>query len=778
LENELINHPQRYIDILRRIEMPKGKRIQRKLLEFEKRSHIPLSESDTETREKPKKKAIPPSIENLSTHSEILAAKLEESFEISRNRRKIYETNNFYFKLAFTNEVYYNEEDLLRYEIELLTVLDNNKAIVRLPDTQMIKLTNKIRHYEKLEFKSMLKKLSNIEPLTIGEKIGAVLENEIKGATGEDKLMFVEIRLFPNLVVNEYSEILKSIKRYIASKREELVSETIDRRRARARARIRLSSIRELTEGVEPISLIEKVPRYRIRSSHSSEIDDNLKEFHPHLQENSSTVCVIDSGVERDHPLLQGVIDEIVDFTEGSGDGHDSDGHGTFVTGLVAYGDSFHNEMHHPDIRVVVAKVMNRDGEQTDLENMLPEVVRRFYRKARIFNMSISKEDCCRPGDTELASTIDELEREYDILFCIPTGNLSLDDIQRHINHGEEYPSYFDRGECLLLQPGEACNAITVGSIARDESPVSLAKKGEPSPFTRRGPTPEMRIKPDFVEFDGNVAAFTRSNGVYVDEDLSISTISLNSSFEKGYLTVDNGTSFAAPLVSRYAAKLMQHFPRASPNLIKALLLNSIAYREFSRFDKRIFGHGRPILENAMYSMPFKVTYYLESFVNMKHKKIIRFRVPEKMNRIRGKKRIYIILVYDPPVDNSREYYVLIGLDFKLHKGGTNGFQGPSLNNWIYDNRDNKWDNIKCAVYEWQKMGWSQDWSVHIIPHYPRALEYRKYDQRFALVITLEDITKTIDVHNAILNELGIDLRDIERIRVESNRRSVLKFLY
>ena len=150
----------------------------------------------------------------------------------------------------------------------------------------------------------------------------------------------------------------------------------------------------------------------------------------------------------------------------------------------------------------------------------------------------------------------------------------------------------------------------------------------------------------------------------------------------------------------------------------------------------------------------------------MKDKRIIKFRVPENMGKTRGKKRIFIVLVYDPPTDSSKEYYVLTGLDWKLHKGGTKGFQTPSLPKWIYDNRTNKCDNVKIGIYEWERRGWGQDWDIHIIPKSPRASEYKEYDQRFALVVTLEDISRTLDIHTAVMNELRITMRDIERIRI------------
>lgn len=748
--------------------MKKRRNVNRTLLEFDKRDHIPLGEHNTETAKKKSRRFIPKRIEKekIPEHSMLLSSELEKSTTISRSRRKIFQTKNVYFKATLMNEISRHEEYLEKAGIDLLVVLDSNKAIVRLTDDRTEELLDKIRNYEEQEFLTVLSILNSFEPISTTEKIEPAIEDEIK-SVGGDKPIFVEIRLFPNLDKDEYVGALRSIKEYIRTRGEEFVSEVLEQKRAKVRAKIRLSSIRELAEGVEPISVIDKIPRYRIEFL-ASGVDKGITGVLPQIQEDAPVVCVVDSGVAKDHPLLQEVIEEIVDFTPHSGDGYDNDGRGTFVTGLVVYGDLFHGEIPPPDTSVVVAKVMNKDGEMVDLEEILPKVVERFYRKTKVFNMSISKENCCRSLDTEFASKIDELERKYNVVFCIPTGNVTLGKIQAFINGGEEYPSYFDKAECLLLQPGEACNAITVGSIARTDSSNSLARKNEPSPFTRRGPTPENRTKPDFAELGGNLVSIQRSSGVYVDEDEKLMTVSLNSDLRKGYFARDNGTSYTAPLLSRCCAKIFKKFPRATPNLIKALLVNSIAYQQLTRHgsDKRLYGQGTPVMENALNSAPFRVTYYLESSVNMKDEKIIKFRVPERMSRIQNKKRMYIVLVYDPPVDSSKEYYVMSALDFKLHKGGTSERSFQSFpTNWVYDNRKDKWDNVKIAIYEWKRGGWGQDWSIYIIPYFPRALEYGSFDQRFALVITLEDVTKKVDIHSAVMNELGITAREIERIR-------------
>ena len=310
--------------------MPKNeKKSQKRVFEYEKKEHILLKEVNTETAKKQKGgRFIPKTIEtkDLPEHSEMLSEEFEQSIKVSKSRRKIFQTKNVYFKITFMNDIYYHEKDLEKNGMDLLIVLDSNKAIVKLADEETAEFSDKIKYYEEKQFKTLLRRVSSIDPIKTNEKIESSLESEIKEKE-EDKQLFVEIRLFPNLDQDEYNGALKSIKEYLKTKEEELVSEIIEEKRAKIRARVHLSSIRELTEGVEPISMVDKVPRFHIGFSQPRQIRSDLNDFHPQIKEDSPTICIIDSGVVREHPLLQGVIDEVVDFTEMGENGYDNDGH-------------------------------------------------------------------------------------------------------------------------------------------------------------------------------------------------------------------------------------------------------------------------------------------------------------------------------------------------------------------------------------------------------------------------------------------------------------------
>src|SRR5690606_37039279 len=76
-------------------------------------------------------------------------------------------------------------------------------------------------------------------------------------------------------------------------------------------------------------------------------------------------------------------------------------------------------------------------------------------------------------------------------------------------------------------------------------------------------------IKPDFVEFAGNIAVDRGGR----PRTAGLGVVSLNSGFAAGHpFSEALGTSFAAPLVAHKAARLHAELPDASPKLLRALL--------------------------------------------------------------------------------------------------------------------------------------------------------------------------------------------------------------
>ena len=124
-----------------------------------------------------------------------------------------------------------------------------------------------------------------------------------------------------------------------------------------------------------------------------------------------------------------------------------------------------------------------------------------------------------------MASIIDELAYLYpNILFIVSTGNqhpiknptgyTSIDEVTAN------YPKYLiDSAHFKIINPATSALALTVGSIAQTERrrietfsgeqiKTPIAKEHQPSPFTRTGPGINGMIKPELVEYGGNLILY------------------------------------------------------------------------------------------------------------------------------------------------------------------------------------------------------------------------------------------------------------------------------
>ncbi len=145
-----------------------------------------------------------------------------------------------------------------------------------------------------------------------------------------------------------------------------------------------------------------------------------------------------------------------------------------------------------------------------------------------------------------------------------------------------------------ILSPGNAKNVLTVGATQHGNS-------AEVASFTSRGPTRDMRLKPDIV-----------AAGVAV---MSAAGNSNNASaIQPGKARPNSGTSMATPTIAGGAALMRQYFgdgfyPRGARNvadaidpngaLMKAVLLNGTAI--LGVYPAQEFGWGRMFLENTLY---------------------------------------------------------------------------------------------------------------------------------------------------------------------------------
>lgn len=139
-----------------------------------------------------------------------------------------------------------------------------------------------------------------------------------------------------------------------------------------------------------------------------------------------------------------------------------------------------------------------------------------------------------------------------------------------------------------IIAPADSMRAVTVGSIALKDSHSSLVKKNEPSPFSRRGPGANFSIKPDLVDYGGNLSNCHTFYGLGVK--------GLN---PVGEIVERVGTSYSNPRIVNKFASIVDDLVEPDLLLAKAILIHSARLQSRDLFDRKhenlqYYGFGMP----------------------------------------------------------------------------------------------------------------------------------------------------------------------------------------
>ncbi len=405
---------------------------------------------------------------------------------------------------------------------------------------------------------------------------------------------------------------------------------------------------------------------------------------------------MLDSGLATGHPLLAPAVGDAASFLPGHGP-DDEHGHGTHVAGLALYGDvqeTLESGAFVPELRLFSGRVLDRNNENETgfVENQVAEAVRYFQGQygCRVFNLSFGDRNKPYLGGhvRGLALTLDTMSRELGVLFVVSTGNVSGSQLTG-LAWKDGYPGYLSSADWALIDPATALNALTVGSIARfdksrasgrhpeDPSEVPLARRDQPSPFSRHGPSVRGAVKPEVVAYGGNWALNTRNAANYLVTQ-GLGEVSTNLGFTGGnLLAADSGTSFAAPHVAHLAARILVERPDAPPELLRALLLahanvppattDLIPQPDTCR---SVAGYGQIDRLALLRSLENDVSLVaVETIANKRHH-FYEIPLPDDfLSSGRRNREIAVALAYTPAVRSTRVAYKATRLDFKLVAG-------------------------------------------------------------------------------------------------------------
>jgi hypothetical protein len=372
-------------------------------------------------------------------------------------------------------------------------------------------------------------------------------------------------------------------------------------------------------------------------------VDDLLGRLQ-HPAGESPYICVLDTGVNRGHPLLEASLAapdmHSIEPTWPTADEH---GHGTEIAGVALLGDLIEVlEGTGPvpiPARLESVKILQNDGDNEGKEYaaLTGEAVGRVEvtdpDRRRIFNLAVTASDTRDRGrPTAWSAVVDGLAADWTNegararLFVVSAGNcrdpLAWPDHAHHLATQE------------LEDPAQAWNALTVGAFtnkvniteedAGDYQPIALA--GSLSPYSSSSVQwnpKRLPWKPDVVLEGGNVG---KDGANFASQFASLSLLTTSHLPLVRLFTTTHATSAAAALASNMAAQLSGQYPALWPETVRALIVHSARWTprmveefrvgatptEQKRSLLRHCGYGVPDLNRALWSAADSLTLIVQ----------------------------------------------------------------------------------------------------------------------------------------------------------------------
>ena len=356
--------------------------------------------------------------------------------------------------------------------------------------------------------------------------------------------------------------------------------------------------------------------------------------------------CLLDTGVNRGHPLISPALDTTDLHTVEPGWGtNDAVGHGTEMAGLALVGDlnevltgTGPVEIEHrlESVKLIPQAAMSGAGPRHHGYLTVEAVARPEItapRRRRVYGMAVTaRDDRDRGRPSAWSAAIDSLAVDFDgdgvnpRLLVVSGGNV------RHSNAWSNYPDSNDTDG--VHDPAQAWNALTVGActdLVQIAGPDTggyspIAPEGGLSPFSTTSVTWDRHwpLKPDVV-FEGGNAAKDAISAVSMH---SLSLLTTHHLPANRLFTTTNATSAATALASRFSARVMAVYPGLWPETVRALIVHSAEWTDtmkrqslhggrsptkddYLRLIRRC-GFGVPDIDRALWTVGNSLTMVVE----------------------------------------------------------------------------------------------------------------------------------------------------------------------
>jgi hypothetical protein len=455
-------------------------------------------------------------------------------------------------------------------------------------------------------------------------------------------------------------------------------------------------------------------------------------------------LALLDGMPFAHHALLEDFL--VIDDPDGFAEEYEFNEfrHGTAMASLICHGEL--DSGGSPATRkIYVRPIMKPDDSPkrseripNDIffEDILERAVRRMFEgdengppvapTVKIINLSVADPDRLFhriPGPT--ARLLDWLSYKYRVLFCVSAGN-TRDDFVLGLTD-EEFKSLKDTEKISLVlnyinskkrnrrifSPAESINALTVGALHDDMSPLGpegnrldiLPDRFLPAPISTMGHGFRSSIKPEVFLPGGRQFYEYIGNGVFGISDLpqapgqKVAGASVRHG-ERSRTLYTRGTSNATAMASRSAVFIYDALEQLFDNLridfpadkiaplIKALLVHGASWGdaleticgclEFSGHASkkelaRFLGYGVPDIQKSIECTAHRATAIGFGSIEKDQRHEYRFPLPQGLSGLDCWRRLTITLAWISPISvDNRKYrraslaYEATGIDKKI----------------------------------------------------------------------------------------------------------------
>ncbi|WP_458408148.1 S8 family peptidase [Anaerotignum sp.] len=659
-------------------------------------------------------------------------------------------------------------DDLCR-NCPIIGTEDLNEIYIKVKKNSIQETVELINNPPSIKFRANMTAVSDIQPIKANEKISSALiaaaQNDFSTIKNKIKIKVFDFNDdFDNIQIWDY--IIKKIEAFGLHEKCEIITygEHIKFLKIEVHSYEDILNLASIN-GIKSVDFFQEysLPKDEFTSTDLQTLLD--REY----TDSEISIGIIDGGISDNNPYLQPYIIAREEYVN---EAYRNPHHATFIASTIQYGNLL-NDISSPTSHrfkfVDIIAIPNSDKNfgptdtitEYDLMDIIEEVMEKHSHTTKIWNISLGIESkpCCGIM-SDLGIFLDYIQDKYHVQIFVSIGNINDPPLRN-------WPPQDGLGEHdRLISPADSVRAITVGSVALFESDDSIVKSNEPSPFSRRGPGANYIVKPDIVDYGGNLSA-----------TYSIDGLGIKGLDPSGNIIEGNGTSYSTPRALQKFASIYEEMVESDILLAKAMLIHSARMNSRELLDEnpdyiKYYGFGipSPNVQEILQCSEDEVTLVFKQKISPgSHLEMYDFPYPKsliKNNKYIGE--IGMTLAYLPPLDEQygREYCrTNIDVSFGTYSHLPNGkldYKGQVPLETKWDEKFElsrvehgfKWSPIK-SYYRKLKTGikLADGWKLRIDMTARNGIYIPS--QEFVLIVTIKDPN-----HNDIYSEIVTGLRE------------------